>query len=89
MYTCSFTSSSGKQGMKYAGWLYCEFMLQESNHHGRLLMTNSFLTCLMSVQPQDQVKFTENFMALAFNIKVGSEIWIFLMPLLDWRKHTS
>lgn len=49
-------------------------MLQESNHRGKLLMTNSPLTCFMSVQPQDQVKFTENFMALAFNIKVGSEI---------------
>lgn len=45
-------------------------MLQESNHHGKLLMTNSSLTCLTYVQ--DQVKFTENFMVLAFNIKVGS-----------------
>lgn len=52
-------------------------MLQESNHHGKLLMTNSPLTCFMSIQMQDQVKFTENFMALAFNIKVGSEKGIF------------
>lgn len=52
-------------------------MLQESNHHGKLLMTNSSLTCLMERQPQDQVEFTEHFMVLAFNIKVGSEIGIF------------
>lgn len=49
-------------------------MLQESNHHGKLLMTNSSLTCLVSIQPRDQVKFTENVMVLTFNIKVGSEI---------------
>lgn len=49
-------------------------MLQVSNHHGRLLMTNSFLICLMSIQTQKQVMSPENFMVLAFNIKVGSEI---------------
>lgn len=59
-------------------------MLQESNHHGKLLMTNSSLTCLVSIQPQDQVKFTENFTVLTFNINVGSEIWILWTPLLDW-----
>lgn len=86
---CSPTSSSEEQGMKCPGRFYLEFILQEPNHHGKSLMTNSALTWLVSARPGDWVKVTENFTVLPFNMRVGSGTGILRMSPLSQSKHTS